>query len=79
MKRNPSSKGVKVCWISRQTSKGYRLALSVGNQQFNVRGLLLGSPKDVEHVLKTGIVFVHLSTYVEPKKASKKPAKKAKR
>lgn len=78
MKRNPSSKGVKVCWISRQTSKGYRLALSVGNTQFNVKGLLLGSPKDVERVLKTGIVYIHLSTYVEPKK-SKKPAKKAKR
>lgn len=69
----PSLKG-KFCWISRQTKNGYRLALSVGNKQFNVKGLILKTEEDVNRALKGGIVFVHLSTYVDPK--AKKPATK---
>lgn len=69
----PSLKG-KFCWISRQTKDGYRLALSVGNKQFNVKGLILKTEDEVKKVLKGGVVFVHLSTYVAPK--AKKPSVK---
>lgn len=69
----PSLKG-KFCWISRQTKDGYRLALSVGNKQFNVKGLILKTEADVNKALDGGVVFVHLSTYVDPK--AKKPSVK---
>lgn len=69
----PSLKG-KFCWISRQTKDGYRLALSVGNKQFNVKGLILKNEEDVQKALDGSVVFVHLSTHVDPK--AKKPVGK---
>jgi hypothetical protein len=72
----PSLKG-KFCWISRQTKNGYRLALSVGKKQFNVKGLILKTEEDVNRALKGGVVFVHLSTYVDPKAKKAVATKKA--
>lgn len=51
----------KYCWLSKQTKKGYRLALCIGNKkQFNLKGLIIKNEDDVKKILDGSIVFVHL-------------------
>lgn len=55
------TKKVKFCWVATETRKGWRVAASVGNKNYNLRGLLLSSREDVGHLLERGgVVFVHL-------------------
>ena len=46
--------------MSRETKKGWRLKACIGPHDYKLTGLLLGSPKEVEKLLRGNIVFVCL-------------------
>jgi len=49
----------KFCWMAREYSRGWRLSLCIGKKtrwmSFWFRNI-----EDIKHVLKGGIVFVHM-------------------
>lgn len=51
----------KACWVATQTKAGWRLKISIGPKDYPVRGLLLGSEKDVQRACgDLGVVLVHM-------------------
>ena len=52
----------KVAWVSKESPKGWRLAVNVGGKQYNLKGLIMKSPADVDELrINAGCVFVHLA------------------
>ena len=51
----------KHCWVARETKKGWKLGLAVGNKKtFWIPYVYAKTVKDVERIVKSNIVFVHL-------------------
>lgn len=50
----------KCCWLAKETKKGWKVWLCVGEKlTFQIKGLLVKDEKDVEPLLNGSIVFVH--------------------
>ena len=62
MKSNTAK--VKFCWKATETKNGYRLTLCLGSKDYNLKGMVVKTEKDISNILEKGaIVFVHLKNH----------------
>ena len=60
-------KNKKWCWLATEVRGGWRLKLGVGNNEFVVKGLILGQKDIINITGKRGkIVFLHLKNTKYP-------------
>lgn len=64
-KKRRMRRGGKSCWLARETRRGWRVALHVGNSVYPLRGALFVAESDVQAALGQGIVFVRLRDGLE--------------
>ena len=54
------SKGIKLCWLSRQDKNGWSLGIVMNERTVWLKGLRFVDVKEIKRVMKSTVVFIEL-------------------